>query len=316
MPTLSDLYTQNPGAVPTPVTPPAQVGPTPELAQATASNANSTGYNAQTQSVPTSELASSQLNSITSQDSPLMKQARQEGILAAAKRGLQNSSIAGGNSEAAMVEKATPLALANAQALQTQSLANQQSTNQASEFGANAQNDVSKLNAQLQTATAQGNAQEANALRTRITELQTQTNMQGADIQARANELTSSQENDMRLATLNQNAQLNQQYLTGTQQMDLEQIRGQFQTLISSNDAAANLYQAYFNSIAMAMQNTNLKPERAAQIVAQQQTQLTEGLKLIDAMNTINAPGGPTGVPTGVAPPMRIPSIPTGPARI
>lgn len=410
MPLLSDLYAQNPGAqattaaapaaAPTEITPAQATASTAQTApgaaaqqavnnSATAQNATSanasaeravaTGYTAQTQDVPGANLASNQLNQITSQDSPLMKRARQEGILSAARRGLQNSSISAGASEGAMVDRATPLAQTNAGQLQEQSLANQAAVNRASEvstgrqtdvsttnaglgtqanlqnannatdvsktnaqlgtqtsqlnatnandvsktnaqlgtdtaqFNAQQQNEVAKLNAQLQTATSQGNAQEVNAIKTRLAELQTQVGMQGADINARANELTAQAENQLRQTTLTQNSELNRQYLSGQQDMDLEQIHGRFENLIAQNQAAGHLYEAYFNTIAASMSNTNMTPERAAQVVALQQTALDAGLRLIAAMNPGATPAAGTPPLTGVAPPPQIVPTPTQP---
>ncbi len=374
MPLLSDLYAQNPGAAPTTAAAPA-AAPGPIVpAQATASNATAapaatasqaggvlaqaqqaaaTGYGAQTQDVPAANLASSQLNAITSQDSPLMKRARREGILSAARRGLQNSSIAAGSAQGAVVDRAAPIAGQNASQLHEQSLANQAAVNRArevstgretdvsttnaqlgtatstfnagqsndisktnaqlntdtSQFNSQQQNEISRLNAQLETATSQGNAQEVNNIKTRLAELQTQVSMQGADIGARANELTAQAENQLRQTTLQQNAELNRQFLAGSQDMDLETIRGRHEMLISQNQTASRLYEAYFNSIATTMSNTNLTPERAAQVVGLQQTALDAGLRLIAAMNGLEVPAVPA--PVGVAPPTTIPQTPT-----
>lgn len=85
-------------------------------------------------------LASEQLNKITSQDSPLMQRANQEGIFSAQKRGLSNSSLAAGASMGAMVDRATPLAQQDANAYQTQNLKNQESENSALAFNASEEN--------------------------------------------------------------------------------------------------------------------------------------------------------------------------------
>lgn len=405
---LSDLYTQNPGAQPTTAAAPAAAPGSVTPAQATAATAQAapgavatttgpaaqaaatqasggtlaqmreaaaTGYDAHTQDVPGANLASSQLAGITAEDSPLMKRARQEGILTAARRGLQNSSIAAGTAQGAMVDRAAPIASQNATQLQEQSLANQAAINRArevssgretdvsvananlgtqtsqfnagqaneadrlnaqlgtatnqqnaseanrlaginaelgtrtSQFNAEQQNEIARLNAQLETATSQGNAQEVNAIRTRLAELATQVNMQGADINARANELTARAENDLRQTVLQQNAQLNQQYLAGTQALDLEQIRGRYETLLQQNRSASSLYESYFQSISSVMSNPNLLPERAAQIVGAQQAALEAGLRLVAAMNSLDAPPAPGTPPlTGEAPPPSIPS--------
>lgn len=76
-------------------------------------------YNAATRVVAPEELASTQLNTITSQGSPLMQRAAALGRQQAASRGLLNSSIAGQAMQNAVIENASPLAQANAQAYQS-----------------------------------------------------------------------------------------------------------------------------------------------------------------------------------------------------
>lgn len=315
--TVDDLYARSPGVAPVAKTPAAVAGTaTPQEATAAsttggvlaqAKNAAATGYTATTQEVPAANLASNQLNDITSQDSPLMKRARQEGILSAAKRGLQNTSIAAGASEGAMADRATPLAQQNASQLQEQSLTNQAATNtaaqvstqretdtsalnaqlgtQTSQFNSDQQNQIAKLNAQMKTAVSQGNAEQVNQIRSQLAALQTQTSQFNSETTARANEQNAAAENQMRNSVMTANADLNKQYLAGTQAMDLASIQGRYQQLISSNQMASDLYKSYFDSIAQSMANKDIAPDRIAQYVNVQQDMLESGLKMMDQMN-------------------------------
>lgn len=261
--TLDELYTKSPGTEKVATTPNAQ-----------ATNATASTYDASKQDVPTENLTSSRLNTITSQDSPLMQRARQEGMLLAARRGLQNSSIAAGTAQGAVVDRATPIATQEADILQGQRLANQSAENTARQFNAGSQTDVSKLNAQLGTETSRFNAETA---------------AQKAQQDAQA-------ENAMRTQVMNQNAELNKQYLAGRQSQDLATIQGQYQALIQSNASAANLYNTYFQTIAQVMSNTNIDPSRVAQIVSSLQTSLVGGMDFLNAMGSV--PGG-SSAPSG-----------------
>jgi len=274
--TLSDLYTKSPGT--------AQVASTPNAtsSDATASNATAGSATATTQDVPNENLTSSRLNTITSQDSPLMQRARQEGMLLAARRGLQNSSIAAGAAQGALVDRAAPIAQQEAGLLQEQRLANQTAQNNASITNAGLSTDVSKLNAQLGTQTSMQNAQNA-----------TETSRFNAETAAQAAQQNAQAENAMRTAVMNQNAELNKQYLQGTQSMDLATIQAQYQVLLQTNAAASNLYNNYFTTIAQVMANKDIDPARAAQIVQTLQQSLVGGMDFIDAMN-----GTPTGTST------------------
>lgn len=74
---------------------------------------------------PQSESVSDRVNSITSQDSPLMATARASGERAAAARGLQNSSIAGQAAQQAVITAATPMASQEAAQAATENQSNQ-----------------------------------------------------------------------------------------------------------------------------------------------------------------------------------------------
>lgn len=104
------------------------------------------------------ELASNQLNEITAYDSPLLKRARQAAQDYAASRGILNSSIAAGNAEGAVIDRATPLALAQAQAYGQAA-----SQNMAAQNAAETQNAINKLNADV--ASTGFNAQRAQQIR-------------------------------------------------------------------------------------------------------------------------------------------------------
>lgn len=69
--------------------------------------------------------------SLTSQDSPLMQQARTRGLQTAASRGLTNSSLAAQAAQEAVIGAATPIASADAGLYQQQSLTNQTARNTA-----------------------------------------------------------------------------------------------------------------------------------------------------------------------------------------
>jgi hypothetical protein len=298
---LDALYARSPGTVN------ATAGLIDSPAKATSAKVEPTKqFDALTQETPDAELASSQLNKITSQDSPLIKRARQEGLVNANRRGLLNSSIAAGAAEGAIVDRATPLAQQNAQILQQQRLTNQASTNQSREFNASQQNERDRLQAQLDTAVSQGNAELANQVRIRQAELDQQVNLENA-----------AATNRQREQVLAINADLNKQFLANTGAIDLATIQGRFEQLISSNATAGNLYAAYFNSIAQVMANKEIPPDRVAQSIQVQQQLLESGLRLIDQLNGLklgSAIGGPTIVTSGQGEGTAITAVPQGAA--
>lgn len=296
--TMDALYARNPGAAQT------QNAPDAQAAQATtqnaaAQNATGTGYTATTGSLSDGAMADSQLNKMTAEDSPLMEQARNTGMMTAARRGLQNSSIAAGASEAEAVKAATPLALQNSQVNAQNEMLDKGATNNASAFGAAATNAASSQNAQAGTAVNLSNAQAANSASAQNASMKTATDQFNTANKQNVNNLNSAAENEMRTNVLNLNSQMNKQYLAGAQSMDLQTIQQQYGQLLAANQSASTLYQSFFNSISSAMQG-NIAPDRMAAMIDVQQQMLQHGLDLIDAINQINFTGGSTSLPKPV----------------
>jgi hypothetical protein len=277
---------------------------------AQAAHAAHTGYNAQEGVVADNELAATQMDQITSRDSALMRRARTAANAFSNSRGMLNSSIAAGTAMGAMVDRAMPLAQQDAAARRQQALVNQDVMNRAREFEAQASNtaqmhnsqnqtnvnvqnaaqaneaarlnaqlgtDVSRQNAQNQTNVSVQNASEANETSRQNAQMQTQTSLANADA-----------DNRMRENIVQQNAELNRQWLAGTQSMDLASIQGRYQQLIASNESASSLYESFFQSISAAMANDQITPDRVAQYVRVQQSMLESGLRLIDSLNALD----------------------------
>ena len=308
---LDPLYSRNPGSVdaapaPTVTTlPPALMRSKDATAgnaggaDGTAEQANLGGYNAAKVFNTDDSKSAYQLNEITSQKSPLMQRAAATGLLTAGRRGLQNSSIAAGAAMGEMADRATPLALQDATTAANRNLSNQAATNRASEFTAQqenvgelensrAQNEIDTTNAQLQTAVSQGNAQQANQLRAKLADLRLAASTANAQLQSTTDLANAEAANKMRADTLAQNAELNKQFLAGTQAMDLASIQGRYSQLISSNTSASQLFESYTTGVSSIMANSELSPARVAQSVQLQQTMLEAGLRMIDSMNSLD----------------------------
>jgi hypothetical protein len=86
------------------------------------------------------ETTAGQLQGIMAEDSPLMQQARAQAKQGMAARGLLNSSMAQGAGVAAMLERATPIAAADASTYFNQAQTNQQAVNTGGQFNVGQQN--------------------------------------------------------------------------------------------------------------------------------------------------------------------------------
>lgn len=113
-----------------------------------------------TQDFDESKGVAGRVQSITSKASPLMQTARTRAAQNSASRGLLNSSIGAQAGEQAVIETATPIANADANLFQQQSL-----TNQAAKNAANTQNANNTINAGTSGAQLDVNERQAEATR-------------------------------------------------------------------------------------------------------------------------------------------------------
>lgn len=307
----------------------ATVGPSPIAAEAAAAegstssaagtSASATGYNAQTGEIDSSMLSAGRLEEMTGKDSPLMRRAAQEGMLMAGKRGLENSSFAAGASTGAMVDRAAPLAMQDAQTTFANmranidaenraqeistgrttdvSLANAQLAQQVEMFNADAANQMETLNAQLETAVNQQNADAINAIQQQMADIQSRTEQLNAELETQTNLSNSTAQNAAEMQAHAASSELNRQWLAGTQAIDLETIRGQYQQLIATNQAASVMYNSYLNGMTNIMSNRDITPSRVSQYLNVMSQQLEGGLEFLDALNVLDLEGGALDVP-------------------
>lgn len=212
----------------------------------------------------------SQLDAITASGSPYMDLAKNQGMLSAASRGLGNSSIASGASEAAAVAAAAPLAEQNASAATGAQMQNSQLDTQASEFNSGQVNANAQLNAQLQTQTSQFDASQQQTA--------------GATNAAAVNAIKSQM--------LQIQGQLATQFLSGSQAQALAGIQGQYSELISQNQAAASLAQSTLQGMSAVLSNPNINATQASEAIQSEITFLNSSLGM---MNTINGGSGSSG---------------------
>jgi hypothetical protein len=100
-------------------------------------------YTAQERNVDkATETAAGQLDSILTQDSPLMRRARTIASQNMNQRGLVNSSMAQGAGVAAMIDRATPIAQQDAETYSNRALANMNAVNTANQFNVGQNNSL------------------------------------------------------------------------------------------------------------------------------------------------------------------------------
>jgi hypothetical protein len=202
--------------------------------------------------------ASFQANKIMGQDSPLMVQARNDGMLAAGKRGLTNSSIAAGAAQGAATRAAVPLAQQNAAANQKQDLTNQANEQQAEQINTDAENKSAMLDATEQNK------------------------MQGQfdDNQFKADVTDATEQNKAAMQKYSADAELNRTWLSGDISKTMAHIQGQYQQLIAVNQSAAAMYGSTLDGLADMWANSEVPMKQKNAYTTSVMNFLQNGLKV------------------------------------
>lgn len=228
------------------------------------------------------QMADEELARILSQDSPLMARARTEGAKWANQRGLMNTSMAAGATMGAMVDRAMPMALQNARVNLERGV-----------FNAQQENDIKALEAQLRTALEEGDTRAANDALRQMDAINRDAQAQQADI-----------DYGFESQIIQSVTALNEQYLRGTQAIDLENIKGSWQQLITTNEVAGSFWTNGMQAIANVMSNPDMTPQQIANAVQQITKMINGGLEMIDSINDMDFSdlGGTTTPPPGPGP--------------
>lgn len=204
-------------------------------------------YDPTTQDMGEKADAAYQANKIMAQDSPLMQLARQQGLLTAARRGLGNSSIAAGASQAEAAKAAVPLALQNASQEQQQALANQQ-----------AQNIASSENTKIAQSSDVFNVGEQNRATAQDAAAQNQMIAQQNQTLASARELDAKLNADAAMQKHSTDADVNKTWMSGEISARLAGISGEYNELIQSNASAASIMTSTNDAIAAIWSNSEI----------------------------------------------------------
>ena len=264
-----------------------------------------------------------ELARILGQDSPLLAQARAEAARMANQRGLMNSSMAAGMTYGEMVKAAMPMAQQNAQQAFQREMENAQLRQQAGQFtaeqvaqlraleaelgqelsifNADQLNEAERIAAELRTAVEQGNAQAYNEAALQLAELERDAQAQQAEIDYASAEREFLETQAYNEQIIDAVTTLNEQYMIGEQQIDIENVRGTYQQIFSTNETAASLFDGYMSSIGQILDNPDMSSAQAAEAIRYLVDGLEGSLRMISEINGIDlgdlagsVPGGGT----------------------
>lgn len=222
---------------------------------ATAATADAATAAAATRAVDDNELMSNQVNKVIAQDSPLMQQAATSAKKAANRSGLLNSSMAVQAGQAAVMDRAMPIAQYDAGVNTNVLDKNQANTQQTNIFNAGQEQDVSKFNATNQQQNSQFNAAEANK--------------------------TS-------IVNASESNKVLQQFLDNTNKLQLADIEASYKTLMQAEASAMQLYQQSVKNISEILMNPDLDATAKQKAITNQNTLLKTGMQIMGKMSGLN----------------------------
>jgi hypothetical protein len=243
------------------------------------------------------DTAADRVADIIKTDSPMMQQAATRGKQQANARGLLNTNLAVESAQGAVIERATPLGMQDAQTSATMKLANQGATNDASKFTAGERNAAAR---QLEAGNRQSQLQQEAA------------QLEKGLISDRAKE-----EGNLRLLTGQIETGLQQ--LRGNQSRELAEIEGRYQLLASTNQAAGIAMQNHSLALGEILGNENIPVEQKQALVDQQISLMRSQLAVIGGMSGVNVSEllnwsgsgpAPTSTPAPAPAPAPAPSAP------
>ncbi len=249
-------------------------------AEVTEADPSVTEFDASQTALTSEQQVDAELARILGQDSPLLAQARATAAQQANARGLQNTSMAVGMSQAEMVKAALPMAQQNAQQGFQREMANTELSQQADQ-----------LQAQMRTALEQGDQAAYNNAATQLSELEYRSSQAEADAI-----------NQRNAQTIDSVTQLNKQYLTNMGAADLATIEGTYKQLIATNAAAAGIYNSMLTAMAELMSTPKITPAQVASGLASMQRSLEASMRMLSNINDMdfsadepvsNVPSGP-----------------------
>jgi len=204
-------------------------------------------YATQVKVDPGKQTVQGQLAGLTDPNSQINARAIAQAQQDASKRGLINSSIAGSAAQAAVLDKALPVAQQDAATYANAALSDASAENTAGQFNASA---VNQFNLQGQSA-ASALALQNNANANQQT-LQDKTNANQQTLQDKANASAQA------VAQLNSNTQLALGTLDAKTKTDLQNIVSKNSQLLQANTSAANATSQLMASIAQVQANDKL----------------------------------------------------------
>lgn len=233
-------------------------------------------YTAEKPQVKAEETTSGQLSTILDGDSPIMQRARTIAAQQANSRGLLNSSMAAEAGTAAMIDRAVPIANADANVYDNRARFNADAGNTASGLGASIRSQMEQQKSQQEFTAGQSDLDRAQqtSLQQMQTDAQRQLQESQQQFQGTESSLDRQQQTNIQQMQADAQRQLQesqqafqeiQSQLDRDQQINLTNLQASLQDAMNAKNLpqtfAANLSINMQNAMANILANSDLKPD-------------------------------------------------------
>ena len=247
------------------IKPPAAPGYTP--AQGTAAQMDPAKYNATTSDVGVRSTVQGQLDNLLSSNSPYLQRAALSANQQSNARGFLNSSMAIGNAQGALIDRALPIAQQDASTFDMRERTNQDALNQAAQFNAANRQQASQYNAGARDQMTLANQNADN----------------------RAMEFNLQQAQAERLDYYARQQQVLMQRLDEQTRMKLVELETRMQGDTERDKVAAQAYMQSMDAMGAALGNSALSADQQTRAVTEIQGQLAAFLDFNALLRDPNA---------------------------
>lgn len=267
-----------------------------------AATADAAKYDANQREVKGNATVSGQLDELLKTDNPYLKRATIAADQQSNARGFLNSSMAIGNAQGALIDRALPIAQQDASTYDLRDRTNMDAQNQASQFNAGnqqqvnlanmgAKNDASQFGANAQNQSSQFNASQQNAM--------TETNMNAKN---RASEFGIETAQRERMDQAQKAHEIVMQNLDTVSKERLIGVEMEYKRDIESDKNASNVYMQSMDAMSQALGNSALSAEQQNRAVTEITGQLGAFLDFNRMLNDPNFIPKPTNAGSTVIP--------------
>lgn len=254
----------------------------------TSANALTGTADNQNRTLNNNELVSNQISNIVGADSPLMQRASSMAMRNANQRGLLNSSMANEAAVGAVLDRATPIAQADAGAYTNVADRNLANNQQTAIFNAGQNQNSNQFNASQENQTNQFNNSQQQQNNQYNASNQQQTNLQNASNTLQNNQFNATEANKNSIFNASEANKVLSQFLDQSNKLQLADIEATYKTIMQSEASAGQLYQQSIRNISDILQNPDLTPEAKTAAVNNQNSLLRTGMQLIGKIGGLN----------------------------